>query len=87
MKIQRKNLIRRKYDFLIDVGRFNVGINRDFELVLNYSTVNHKKLYETMKEKYPEYMHTNILVALTQETKLMFEDLTEDLTKFVNSIN
>tara|TARA_Y100000361_G_scaffold48854_1_gene42412 strand:+ start:1435 stop:1698 length:264 start_codon:yes stop_codon:yes gene_type:complete len=87
MKIQRKNLIRRKYDFLIDVGRFNVGVNRDFELVLNYSTVNHKKLYETMKEKYPEYMHTNILVALTQETKLMFEDLTEDLTKFVNSIN
>ena len=87
MKNQRKNLIRRKYDFLIDVGRFNVGINRDFELVLNYSTVNHKKLYETMKEKYPEYMHTNILVALTQETKLMFEDLTEDLTKFVNSIN
>ena len=87
MKIQRKNLIRRKYDFLIDVGRFNVGINRDFELVLNYSTVNHKKLYETMKEKYPEYMHTNILDALTQETKLMFEDLTEDLTKFVNSIN
>ena len=87
MKIQRKNLIGRNYDFLIDVGRFNVGINRDFELVLNYSTVNHKKLYETMKEKYPEYMHTNILVALTQETKLMFEDLTEDLTKFVNSIN
>lgn len=87
MKIQRKNLIRRKYDFLIDVGRFNVGVNRDFELVLNYSTVNHKKLYETLREKYPEYMHTNILVALTQETKLMFEDLTEDLTKFVNSIN
>ena len=87
MKIQRKNLIRRKYDFLIDVGRFNVGINRDFELVLDYSTVNHKKLYETMKKKYPEYMHTNILVALTQETKVMFEDLTEDLTKFINSIN
>mgnify|MGYP003111388414 FL=1 len=87
MKIQRKNLIRRKYDLLIDVGRFNVGVNRDFELVLNYSTVNHKKLYETLREKYPEYMHTNILVALTQETKLMFEDLTEDLTKFVNSIN
>jgi len=40
-----------------------------------------------MKKKYPEYMHTNILVALTQETKVMFEDLTEDLTKFINSIN
>ena len=87
MKIQRKNLIRRKYDLLIDVGRFNVGINKDFELVLDYSTVNHKKLYETLKEKYPKYHHTNILVALTQETKFMFDDLAEDVTKFVNSIN
>tara|TARA_R100000988_G_scaffold16487_1_gene8135 strand:+ start:132 stop:395 length:264 start_codon:yes stop_codon:yes gene_type:complete len=87
MKIQRKNLIRRKYDLLIDVGRFNVGINREFELVLDYNTVNHKKLYETLKEKYPKYQHTNIIVALTQETKFMFDDLAEDVTKFVNSIN
>ena len=50
MKIQRKNLIRRKYDFLIDVGKFNVGINRDFELILDYGTVNHKILYDTLRE-------------------------------------
>ena len=55
MKIQRKNLIRRKYDFLIDIGKFNVGINRDFELVLDYGTVNHKILYDTLRKKYPNY--------------------------------
>ena len=87
MKIQRKNLIRRKYDFLIDIGKFNVGINRDFELVLDYGTVNHKVLYEALKKKYPDYKHSNILVSLTQETKFMFEELSEDLTKFINSIN
>jgi hypothetical protein len=87
MKIQRKNLIRRKYDFLIDIGKFNVGINRDFELVLDYGTVNHKILYDTLSKKYPNYKHSNILVALTQETKFMFEELSEDLTKFINSIN
>jgi hypothetical protein len=87
MKIQRKNLIRRKYDFLIDIGKFNVGINRDFELVLDYGTVNYKVLYETLKKKYPDYKHSNILVSLTQETKFMFDELSEDLTKFINSIN
>ena len=61
MKIQRKNLIRRKYDFLIDIGKFN-GINRDFELVLDYGTVNHKILYDTLRTKYPNYKHSNILV-------------------------
>ena len=87
MKIQRKNLIRRKYDFLIDVGKFNVGINRDFELIIDYGKLNHKILYDTLREKYPDYKHSNILVSLTKETKFMFDELSEDLTKFINSIN
>ena len=38
-------------------------------------------------EKYPDYKHSNILVSLTKETKFMFDELSEDLTKFINSIN
>lgn len=85
--IEHKNLIRRKYDFLINVGKFNVGVNRNFDLVLDYDTVNHKKLYETLIDKYPKYQHTNILVALSQETKFMFDELSDNITKFVNSLN
>jgi len=85
--IEHKNLIRRKYDFLINVGKFKIGVNRDFDLVLDYDTVNHHKLYETLVKEYPKYQHTNILVALSQETKFMFDELAEDMTKFVNSLN
>jgi hypothetical protein len=97
--IEHKNLIRRKYDFLINVGKFKVGINRNFDLVLDYDIVNHHKLYETLLKEYPKYQHTNILVALpkyqhtnilvalSQETKFMFDELAEDMTKFVNSLN
>lgn len=51
--VEHKNLIRRKYDFLINVGKFKVGVNRNFDLVLDYDTVNHHKLYEKLLKDYP----------------------------------
>jgi len=82
-----KNLIRRKYDFKIDIGFYALGINRDFELIIDEETVNAKVLYKHLKEAYPDFQHSNILIGLANETKFKFEELSEDMTKFVNSLN
>jgi len=82
-----KNLIRRKYDFKIDIGFYSLGVNRDFELVIDEQTVNSKLLYKHLKEDYPDFQHSNILVGLANETKFKFEELSEDMQKFINRLN
>ena len=82
-----KNLVRRKFDYKIDVGFYSLGINRDFELVINEDTVNHKILQEKMNELYPDFRQANVLVALARETKFQFEDMSDRLTRFINKVN
>ena len=50
-----KNLVRRKFDYKIDIGNYSLGINRDFNLVIDEDTVNYKVLNKTLQEMYPEW--------------------------------
>jgi hypothetical protein len=81
-----QNLVRRKYDYKIDVGFYSLGINRDFNLVVNEDTVNYNVLDKTLKELYPEFRQSNVIVSVARETKYQFEELSERMTKFINKI-
>lgn len=82
-----KNLVRRKYDYTIDIGFYSLGINRDFELVINEETINSKLLYKHLKEVYPDFKHSNILIGLANETKFKFTELSDNIQKFINKMN
>ncbi len=82
-----ENLVRRKYDYTIDVGTYSLGINRDFNLVINEDTVNSKFLESTLQKVYPDFRQSNIIVAVARETKYQFEELSERMTRFINKIN
>jgi hypothetical protein len=64
-----------------------LGINRDFELIIDEETVNAKVLYKHLKEAYPDFQHSNILIGLANETKFKFEELSEDMQRFINRLN
>ena len=81
-----KNLVRRKFDYKIDIGTYSLGINRDFNLVINEDTVNYKVLNKTLQEMYPEFRQSNVIVSVARETKYQFEDLSDIMTQFVNKI-
>lgn len=82
-----ENLVRRKYDYTIDVGTYSLGINRDFNLVINEDIVNSKFLESTLQKVYPDFRQSNIIVAVARETKYQFEELSERMTRFINKIN
>jgi asparagine synthetase A len=82
-----ENLVRRKYDYTIDVGTYSLGINRDFNLVIDEDTVNSKFLESTLQKVYPDFRQSNIIVAVARETKYQFEELSERMTRFINKIN
>lgn len=82
-----KNLVRRKYDYAIDIGRYSLGVNRDFKLVINEETINAKLLYKHLQQEYPEFRQANILVGLANETKFKFEELSSNMQKFINRMN
>jgi hypothetical protein len=64
-----------------------LGVNRDFELIIDEETVNAKVLYKHLKEAYPDFQHSNILIGLANETKFKFEELSEDMQRFINRLN
>lgn len=82
-----ENLVRRKYDYTIDVGTYSLGINRDFNLVIDEDTVNSKFLESTLQKVYPDFRQSNIIVAVARETKYQFEELSERMTRFINRLN
>jgi len=81
-----KNLVRRKFDYKIDIGTYALGINRDFDLVINENTVNYSVLQKTLEKVYPEFRHSNVLVSVARETKFQFEEMSDKMTKFINRI-
>lgn len=81
-----KNLVRRKFDYKIDIGNYSLGINRDFNLVVDEDTVNYKVLNKTLQEMYPEFRQSNVIVSVARETKYQFEELSDRMTQFINKI-
>lgn len=81
-----KNLVRRKFDYKIDIGTYTLGINRDFNLVIDEDTVNYKALQGTLQKVYPDFKQSNIIVSVARETKYQFEELSDRMTHFINRI-
>ena len=81
-----KNLVSRKFDYKIDIGTYTLGINRDFNLVIDEDTVNYKVLQGTLQKVYPDFKQSNIIVSVARETKYQFEELSDRMTHFINRI-
>lgn len=81
-----ENLVRRKFDYQIDIGKYSLGINRDFNLVIDEDIVNSRILQHTLQKMYPDFRQANVISAIARETKYQFGELSERMTEFVNKV-
>lgn len=82
-----QNLIRRKYDYVAKLFTYNVNLNRDCKLVLEYDYINPEVFKSVMNSEYPEFAHTYTLASFIGKTKYEFDEINKKLTKFVNGLD
>lgn len=82
-----QNLIRRKYDYVAKLFHYNVNLNRDCKLILEYDYINPEVFRLVMDKEYPEFAHTNSISSIIGKTKYEFDELNKRLTSFVNGLD
>ena len=82
-----QNLIRRKYDYVAKLFNYNVNLNRDCKLILEYDYINPEVFKLIMDKEYPDFAHTNTISSIIGKTKYEFDELNKTMTRFVNGLD